>query len=55
VDSWLVRHAALTGQPFAMAHLILYRSHLGRSGASYEPVARWPLGTPGAPAGSHPI
>jgi 2'-5' RNA ligase len=55
VESWLVRHAALTGQPFAMPHLILYRSHLGRSGASYEPVARWPLGTPGAPAGSHPI
>jgi 2'-5' RNA ligase len=30
---------------FALGHLILYRSHLGREGAIYEPVVRWPLGT----------
>ncbi|MDP1025829.1 RNA 2',3'-cyclic phosphodiesterase [Sphingomonas sp. KR1UV-12] len=43
IAAWLVRHAALRSAPVALPHLILYRSHLGRSGASYEPVARWPL------------
>lgn len=43
VDVWLARHAGLTSEPFALPHLILYESHLGRSGASYEPIARWPL------------
>lgn len=45
VARWLADHAPLTSEPFALPHLMLYRSHLGRSGASYEPVARWPLGT----------
>ncbi len=52
VTGWLVRHAALASAPFTLPHLILYQSHLGRGGATYEPVARWPLGTPDAPAGS---
>lgn len=43
VDAWLGRHASLTSEPFAIHHLVLYESHLGRSGASYEPIARWPL------------
>ena len=47
VQAWLARHAALASAPFALPHLVLYRSHLGRTGASYEAVARWPLGTPG--------
>lgn len=53
VDDWLARHAALAGEPFVLPHLILYRSHLARSGAAYEPVARWPLGTGAGIAGSH--
>lgn len=47
LDAWRARHAGLTSDPFALPHLILYRSHLARSGAAYEPVARWPLGNPG--------
>lgn len=41
--AWLTRHSELTSPPFRFSHLILYESHLGRSGASYEPIARWPL------------
>lgn len=44
VAAWLGRHAALTSEPFVAAHLVLYESRLGREGASYEPVGRWPLG-----------
>jgi 2'-5' RNA ligase len=47
VGEWLARHAGLASEPFALPHLILYRSHLARSGAAYEPVARWELGNPG--------
>jgi len=52
VEGWRARHAGLTSAPFALPHLVLYRSHLGRGGAAYEPVARWPLGTGDAAAGS---
>jgi RNA 2',3'-cyclic 3'-phosphodiesterase len=44
VEAWLAHHAGLTSDPFALPHLILYESHLGRAGASYEAIARWPLG-----------
>lgn len=44
VEAWLARHAGLASDPFTLSHLILYESHLGRSGATYEPIARWPLG-----------
>lgn len=44
VAAWLGRHAALTSEPFALTHLVLYESHLGHAGAGYEAVARWPLG-----------
>ena len=53
LDAWLARHAALASEPFALPHLILYRSHLARGGAAYETVARWPLGTGATTAGSH--
>lgn len=43
IAAWLARHAGLAGAPFSFEHLILYESQLGRSGASYEPIARWPL------------
>ena len=43
VEQWRARHAALSSEPFALDALILYESHLGRDGAHYEPVARFPL------------
>jgi 2'-5' RNA ligase len=42
--SWLEANAGLAGPPEAVDHFILYESHLGRDGAMYEPVARYPLG-----------
>ncbi len=45
IDGWLATHSALTSAPFPLPHLVLYQSHLGRDGATYEPVARWALGT----------
>lgn len=45
IDGWLAAHAGLASQPFTMAHLLLYESHLGGEGARYEPIARWPLAT----------
>lgn len=41
--AWLARHAGLASAAFSFEHLILYESQLGRAGASYEPIARWPL------------
>jgi len=47
IDGWRAVHAGLSSESFAMPHLILYQSHLGHGGASYEPVMRWPLGNGG--------
>lgn len=47
IDGWRAVHAGLSSAPFAMPHLVLYQSHLGHGGASYEPVMRWPLETGG--------
>lgn len=52
VAAWQARYAGLTSAPFTPAHFVLYRSHLSHDGAQYEPVARWPLGTPAPDAGS---
>jgi 2'-5' RNA ligase len=41
---WIADHAALATAPFAPTHLTLFESFLGREGARYAPVARWPLG-----------
>lgn len=43
LDRWLAERAALATAPFALDFLYLYESHLGRDGARYEPVMRWPL------------
>ena len=43
VERWVADHAGLSSAPFTLTHLLLYESHLGRSGARYEAVARWPL------------
>lgn len=45
VGDWLAHHAGLASALFQLSHLVLYESHLGRDGAHYEPVARWPLTT----------
>ena len=45
IDHWLADHVGLASAPFPLPHLVLYQSHLGRDGATYEPVARWALGT----------
>lgn len=42
--AWTNAHAGLATPPFTCAHLLLYESHLGREGARYEAVTRWPLG-----------
>lgn len=43
VDRWLAEHAALASEPFAIDAMVLYESRLGHGGASYKPVARYPL------------
>ena len=47
IEGWRAVHAGLSSAPFAMEHILLYQSHLGHGGASYEPVMRWPLDTGG--------
>lgn len=47
IEGWRAVHAGLSSEPFAMPHIVLYQSHLGHGGASYEPVMRWPLETGG--------
>lgn len=43
VDRWLADHSALASEPFTIDAMALYESRLGHGGASYEPVARYPL------------
>lgn len=47
IGDWRAVHAGLSSAPFAMGHIILYQSHLGHGGASYETLMRWPLDTGG--------
>jgi len=54
VAAWTARHAALASAPFPLTHLVLYRSDLGRAGASYRALLRWPLGNRDAPAALDP-
>ncbi|WP_315759948.1 RNA 2',3'-cyclic phosphodiesterase [Sphingomonas sp. Y38-1Y] len=42
-DRWLADHAGLTSEPFTLSHFMLFESHLGQGGASYEAVERYPL------------
>lgn len=43
IERWLARHAPLTSEPFGFDRVILFSSHLGRAGATYEPVLEVPL------------
>lgn len=42
-DRFLETHAGLASPPFALDHFLLFESTLGREGASYEAVERYPL------------
>lgn len=44
IDAFLARHAGLGSAPFALPHMVLFESHLGSGGSSYDIVERWPLG-----------
>ncbi|RHW18925.1 RNA 2',3'-cyclic phosphodiesterase [Sphingomonas gilva] len=43
VSGFLADHAALAGAPFEIGHMLLFESHLGSEGASYDAIGRWPL------------
>jgi 2'-5' RNA ligase len=43
VEQWRARNAALSSAPFQCDALILYESHLGRDGAHYQMVGRFPM------------
>ncbi|WOE75719.1 RNA 2',3'-cyclic phosphodiesterase [Alterisphingorhabdus coralli] len=40
---YVARHADLSSAPFIFDQLVLYESHLGKSGSHYAPLASWPL------------
>lgn len=42
-DRFLEAHAGLASPPFAVEHFLLFESTLGREGAVYQPVERYPL------------
>jgi 2'-5' RNA ligase len=43
LESWLERHGGLTSDPWEVGEFVLYESHLGREGAHYEAIERYPL------------
>lgn len=42
-QGWLERKAGLTSPEAEIAYVSLYESHLGKHGATYEVIARYPL------------
>lgn len=50
IDAFLARHAGLASAPFTLTHLMLFESHLGRTGAHYSALGRWPLVSSATPA-----
>lgn len=46
VHRWLSDNVFLSIPPFAVDRFVLFRSHLNRDAASYEPLAEYPLITP---------
>jgi RNA 2',3'-cyclic 3'-phosphodiesterase len=42
-DRFLESQAGLTGPPFTLDHFLLFESTLGREGAAYEAIGRYPL------------
>ena len=47
-SSFLADQAALASPAFTLDHFLLFESHLGGEGASYEAIARYPLTTAGS-------
>ncbi|HLO79029.1 MAG TPA: RNA 2',3'-cyclic phosphodiesterase [Magnetospirillum sp.] len=43
IQDFIARNSPLTAEPWPVDRFILYRSHLGRSGAEYEALAEYPL------------
>lgn len=43
IRGWVERFGGVASAPWRVDALTLWESHLGRGGAHYEPVARWPL------------
>jgi RNA 2',3'-cyclic 3'-phosphodiesterase len=43
LNDFLVGHAALRSGPFEIGHIMLFESHLGGEGASYDAIGRWAL------------
>lgn len=46
MQAFVARRVGLRAGPFEVDHFVLYRSHLGRGGAIYEPLADYPLAAP---------
>lgn len=44
VQDFIARNSPFHAGPWTVDHFILFRSHLGRSGAEYEALAEYPLG-----------
>lgn len=44
VQDFIAGHSPFQVGPWPVEHFVLYRSHLGRSGAEYEALAEYPLG-----------
>lgn len=42
-NRWLADQAGLTSEPFTLGHFMLFESHLGQGGATYEAIERYPL------------
>ncbi len=49
VHRWLSDNAFLSTAPFPVDRFVLFRSHLNRDGAIYEPLAEYPLTLPVVP------
>jgi 2'-5' RNA ligase len=43
IEHWRAQHAPLSSEPFGLDALVLYESHLGREGAYYQVVERFPM------------
>lgn len=43
VQDFIARNSPFHAGPWPVEHVILFRSHLGRSGAEYEAIAEYPL------------
>ena len=52
VQRWLSDNAVLSTTPFPVDRFVMFRSHLNRDGAIYEPLAEYPLSGPLANGGA---